>query len=228
MGTCVLIQSGISRYITMGVEKTVPRKAINKKTKKSIVFDEKKRKEFLTGFKKRKDERRKKWNEKVERDLKNEIKKIKEETRAKMEKSAGNKSNQICPEIAHLINTEQANTTVKQIDNTSVTVTTFDSLQAATAPWKLDLNQKDESEEEEEEDQEEEETEEVPGMSMKPSRPEIEKLVIGTRERKALNRAAVKKLQDSKAFKTKEKLRAKKQRNASRHMKKTMSKKAKH
>ena len=70
--------------ITMGVEKTVPRKAINKKTKKSIVFDESKRKEFLTGFKKRKDERRKKWNEKVERDLKNEIKKIKEETRSKV------------------------------------------------------------------------------------------------------------------------------------------------
>ena len=68
----------------MGVEKTVPRKAINKKTKKSIVFDEKKRKEFLTGFKKRKDERRQKWKEKVERDLKNEIKKIKEETRSKV------------------------------------------------------------------------------------------------------------------------------------------------
>ena len=68
----------------MGVEKTVPRKAINKKTKKSIVFDERKRKEFLTGFKKRKDERRQKWKEKVERDLKNEIKKIKEETRSKV------------------------------------------------------------------------------------------------------------------------------------------------
>ena len=144
-----------------------------------------------------------------------------------MEKSAGNKSNQICPEIAHLINTEQANTTVKQFENTSVTVTTFDSLEAATAPWKLNLHQEDESEEESEEE-EEEKTEEVPGMSMKPSRPDIEKVVIGTKERKALNRAAVKKLQESKAFKTKERLRAKKQRNASRHMKKTMSKKAKH
>merc|ERR1712087_113296 len=214
--------------ITMGVEKTKPRKAINKKTKKSIVFDEKKRKEFLTGFKKRKDERRQKWKEKVERDLKNEIKKIKEETRSKMEKSAGNKSNQICPEIAHLINTEQANTTVKQIDNTSVTVTTFDSLEAATAPWKLNLHKEEESEDESEEEEEEEETEEVPGMSMKPSQPETEKVVIGTKERKAINRAAVKKLQESKAFKTKERLRAKKQRNASRHMKKTMSKKAKH
>ena len=142
-----------------------------------------------------------------------------------MEKSAGNKSNQICPEIAHLINTDQANTTVQQFDNTRVTVTTFDSLEAATAPWKLDLRQEEGSEEESEE---EEETEEVPGMSMKPSRQDTEKIVVGTKERKALNRAAVKKLQESKAFKTKEKLRAKKQRNASRHMKKTMSKKAKH
>ena len=147
-----------------------------------------------------------------------------------MEKSAGNKSNQICPEIAHLINTEQANTTVKQFDNASVTVTTFDSLEAATAPWKLGLHQEEGSEEEseEEEEEEEEEGEEVPGMSMKPSLQDTEKVVIGTKERKALNRAAVKKLQESKAFKTKEKLRAKKQRNASRHMKKTMSKKAKH
>ena len=143
-----------------------------------------------------------------------------------MEKSAGNRSNQICPEIAHLINTEQANTTVKQFENTSVTVTTFDSLEAATAPWKLNLQQEEESEEESEE--EEEKTEEVPGMSMKPSRPDTEKVVIGTTERKAINRAAVKKLQESKAFKTKERLKAKKQRNAGRHMKKTMSKKAKH
>ena len=65
-------------------EKAPRRKTINKSTKKSIVFDEKKRKEFLTGFRKRKDERRKKWNEKVERDLKKEIKKIKDETRAKV------------------------------------------------------------------------------------------------------------------------------------------------
>ena len=65
-------------------EKAPRKKTINKSTKKSIVFDEKKRKEFLTGFRKRKDERRKKWNEKVERDLKKEIKKIKDDTRAKV------------------------------------------------------------------------------------------------------------------------------------------------
>ena len=68
----------------MGVEKTVPRKAINKSTKTRLVFDEKKRKEFLTGFRRRKDERRQKWKEKVDNDLKKEIQKIKEQTRAKV------------------------------------------------------------------------------------------------------------------------------------------------
>ena len=68
----------------MSETKSVPRRAINKSTKTRIVFDENKRKEFLTGFRKRKDERRKKWNEKVERNLKEEIKRIKEQTRAKV------------------------------------------------------------------------------------------------------------------------------------------------
>ena len=143
-----------------------------------------------------------------------------------MEKSAGNKSNQICPEIAHLINTEQANTTVKQFDNTSVTVTTFDSLEEAAAPWRR--SQATENEDESEGEQEEEEEEELPGMSLKPSEPATEKVVIGTREKKAINRAAVKKLQESKAYKIKERIKAKKQRNANRFKKKTMSKKTKH
>ena len=68
----------------MGVEKTQPRKAINKKNKTRLVFDESARKEFLTGFRKRKDERRKQWKEKVDRQLKNEIKKIKGENQAKV------------------------------------------------------------------------------------------------------------------------------------------------
>jgi len=206
-------------------EKAPRRKTINKSTKKSIVFDEKKRKEFLTGFRKRKDERRKKWNEKVERDLKKEIKKIKDETRAKMEKSKGNKSNMICPEIAHLIDSEHASTTVSQFDNASVTVTTFHDLEAAAAPWRTQTSLN----EEESEDEEVEEVEdELPGMSLKPIQEEKVKVTIGNEDRKALNRSALKKLQESKAYKIKEKLKAKKQRNASRFKKKTMSKKAKH
>ena len=87
----------------MGTEKTVPRKAINKKTKTKVqkgeekigiyfytvwpqvVFDENARKEFLTGFRKRKDERRKQWKEKIDRQLKNEIQKIKNDTKSKVD-----------------------------------------------------------------------------------------------------------------------------------------------
>ena len=54
------------------------------KTNFKVVFDENARKEFLTGFRKRKDERRKQWKEKIDRQLKNEIKKIKNDTKSKV------------------------------------------------------------------------------------------------------------------------------------------------
>ena len=51
------------------ITKRAPR---NKKTKTSIVFDADARKEFLTGFRKRKNERRRKAKEQLERELKEE------------------------------------------------------------------------------------------------------------------------------------------------------------
>ena len=71
----------------MGVEKTVPRRVINKKTKTKIVFDEAARKDYLTGFRKRKDERRKQWKEKIDQQLKKEVAKIKNETKSKVSAS---------------------------------------------------------------------------------------------------------------------------------------------
>ena len=71
------------------------------------MFDENARKDYLTGFRKRKDERRKQWKEKLDRQLKNEIDKIKKETKAKLDKgglSKKNSSHHIVPEVAHLIN----------------------------------------------------------------------------------------------------------------------------
>ena len=49
-----------------------------------MVFNDKARKEFLTGFRKRKDERRKKAQEEIDQRLKEEIKKIKSETKDKV------------------------------------------------------------------------------------------------------------------------------------------------
>ena len=141
-----------------------------------------------------------------------------------MEKSKGNRSNEIVPEIAHLIENNQGSSTTTEMDSASVTVTTFDNLADIAAPWRM----KDDNEEEEESDEEdhEEDEEELPGMSLKPA--SVEKVVIGSKERKAINRASIKELQTSKAFQAKERIKAKKQRNAARFKKKTLSKKAKY
>ena len=53
------------------------RKAKNRSTKTMIVFDEKKRRDYLTGFRKRKEERRKKARVQLEKELKDEVKKAK-------------------------------------------------------------------------------------------------------------------------------------------------------
>ena len=142
-----------------------------------------------------------------------------------MEKSKGNKSNEIVPEIAHLIENNKGSSTTTEMDTASVTVTTFDNLSDLAAPWRKEETA-DNEEEEDSSEEESEEEEEVPGMSMKPAA--VEKVVIGTKEKKAINKAAVRELQKSKAFKAKERMRAKKQRNESKFKKKTLSKKDKH
>merc|ERR1712083_428654 len=118
------------------------------------------RKEFLTGFRKRKDERRKQWKEKIDRQLKNEIKKIKNDTKSKLEKggmSKKNSSHHIVPEVAHLINSDAAQTMVKDIGGASVSITTLDSLKKAATPWHDIVNPDDSSEDDEEDEDEEEE-----------------------------------------------------------------------
>ena len=131
------------------------------------------------------------------------------------------------PEVAHLIHSDLAQTTVTECDTASVTITTLDSLANISAPWRKES--KEQSEEEEESSEEEEEKEEVPGMSLKPT-PTVEKVVIGHKEKKAIAKAAVVQLQKSKAYQTAERLKAKKQRNQQRFREKNkqLSKKAKH
>ena len=76
----------------------------SKKDKTSIVFDEASRKDFLTGFRKRKNERRKKAKEQLERDLKEEIRKARQKAREDViNAKATGASHQIVPEIEHLI-----------------------------------------------------------------------------------------------------------------------------
>ena len=52
------------------------RKPKNRQTKRRAVFDEDARREFLTGFRKRKNERRQKAKEQMEQQLKEEVKRL--------------------------------------------------------------------------------------------------------------------------------------------------------
>ncbi|XP_057367067.1 nucleolar protein 12-like [Daphnia carinata] len=72
----------------------------NRLTKVNLIFDEKARKEYLTGFRKRKAERRKKFNENLKKEIKSERKRLQTELREDIKKSA---SNRRIPEIEHLI-----------------------------------------------------------------------------------------------------------------------------
>ena len=137
--------------------------------------------------------------------------------------SKTNSSHHVVPEVAHLINSEQADTMVTEVGDASVTITTLDSLQSVVTPWR---NEDEEDNSEEEEEEEEVTEEEVPGMSLET--PAVEKVMIGSKERKAVNKAAMAQLHNSKAFKAKERMKAKKQRTASRWKKNKLSKKAKH
>ena len=136
--------------------------------------------------------------------------------------SKTNSSHHIVPEVAHLINSDKADTMVTECGDASVTITTLDSLQAVVAPWRNEKEEESESESEEEEKA----TEEVPGMSLEA--PEVERVFIGSKEKKALNKSAMEQLHQSKAYKTKERMKAKKQRATSKWKKKMPSKKAKH
>jgi ribosomal RNA-processing protein 17 len=118
----------------------VTKKQINRKNKLRVVFDENARKDFLTGFRKRKDERRKKAKEQIKLNLKNEIKKIKSESRTKLDKVKVSKAHSIVPEIAHLINSEAADVSFTDFGTHSVAVTTLDSLEKVAAPWRNAAN----------------------------------------------------------------------------------------
>ena len=105
----------------------------------------------------------------------------------------------------------------------SVTVTSLDGLSSESSPWATQKTE--ESEEEESSDDEEEDKEEVPGMSLKKEEETVEKQLVDPREKKNINKTAIKQLQGSKVFKAKERLKAKKNRRESKFGRKTNKKK---
>ena len=76
----------------------------NKSNKTSVVFNEASRKDFLTGFRKRKNERRKKAKDQLEKEYKEEVRRAKQKAKDDVIHSkATGASHQILPEVEHLI-----------------------------------------------------------------------------------------------------------------------------
>merc|ERR1712029_375724 len=87
------------------MDKSKKKRRVNKATKTAVVFDPEARKDFLTGFRKRKNARRAAAKVQMEKELKEEIKKAKEKAKERIGKAfeaEKNRSN-ILTEIAELV-----------------------------------------------------------------------------------------------------------------------------
>ena len=103
---------------------TKPRRPKNRSTKTSITFDAQKRKEYLTGFRKRKDERRKKAKEKIEEEMRKEKAKAREKARSEVTGLASDakasSSHRVIPEIEHLLPTRTEDFGSHTVDVTQI------------------------------------------------------------------------------------------------------------
>merc|ERR1711935_370284 len=95
-----------------------------KKVKTEIVFDESKRHDFLTGFRKRKEERRKAAKVQFEKKLKAEIKLAKEKAKTEV-KEIQSSSHRVVPEIEHLLD-NAVSTNIHDLGSHTVSVTHLD------------------------------------------------------------------------------------------------------
>lgn len=125
-----------------------------KKKKNQIVFDEKERREYLTGFRKRKEERRRKARDELERQIKEEKKKQKEmrlEAMRKEREKAG------LPTIDEII---EKNTKKIELQNHTITISDIDNLARPKLFDSDDEKNPDKDEEEDENDSSGDEEEE--------------------------------------------------------------------
>ncbi|XP_054284532.1 nucleolar protein 12-like [Macrosteles quadrilineatus] len=173
-------------------------KPINRKTKLSIVFDEKARKEFLTGFRRRKLERKRKAQEQLKEWLKEEKKRIKKEAREEIKKLV--LTNRPIPELEHL-HEEEYDLPDHTVSVVELNPVDLESKNNWIGSNRVQYETDKEDESEKEDDEKEKESSELLGMELK-----SEKDV-----RKAIKHKATKQVQKSKAFQTKQRLEKKKQ-----------------
>ncbi|BET00186.1 Nucleolar protein 12 (25kDa) [Nesidiocoris tenuis] len=182
------------------------RKPINKKTKVHLVFDENARKEFLTGFRKRKLQRQKKAQEELKEILKAEKKRIRQEAKEQYKKMV--QSYKPIPELEEQLAKEY------EVENATVSVLELDTDLLAETNFLIGRNRGQcEEPEIKEEKKIEDEPEEMPGMELKaksekpvkkpatPAKPEPAKEAKTKKElRKAVKKQSTKIVKNSKAF----------------------------
>ncbi|KAF5283483.1 hypothetical protein FQR65_LT13871 [Abscondita terminalis] len=194
-----------------------------KKNKVHLVFDEAKRRDFLTGFHRRKMERKRKAKEKFEKQMKEEKKRLKAEARQSYKKMV--KSYTPIPEVEHLLKEEYDD------DNVNVKIA---ELSTSTSDH-IGSNQPHyESDQEEEKDSNQESDTEIPGMEFdyKPSKTEVKQESMDKEDtlkskaniKKILKKQATKNVQKSKMFQKKNKIERHKQKRQSLEQKKLKSK----
>ncbi|KAG5883004.1 hypothetical protein JTB14_033459 [Gonioctena quinquepunctata] len=194
-----------------------PRK--NRQNKIALVFDENKRREFLTGFHKRKLQRKKEAKDKFEKDLKEERKRIKAEAKESYKKLVV--SHRPIPELEELISEkyEDDDVTVKVVELSTNDMAAKNNWIGANQPIYQDEN--DESEKSGVESDNE-----IPGMELKHKpkaikvKKETTKFESEKEVKRALKKQATKTVQKSKVFQMKNKLERQKQKKKSLQMKK--------
>ncbi|CAG9861467.1 unnamed protein product [Phyllotreta striolata] len=197
------------------------KKQSGKKNKIHLVFDEKERKEFLTGFHKRKLQRKKEAKEKFLNTLKEERKRIKAEAKESYKKLLV--SHRPIPELEDFLSEkyEDEKVTVKVVELSKNEI-------AKQNNWLGENQTTYENEDAQEESEEEEDSSnELPGMELKPKRiekPKVEKEVVnfssGKEIKRALKKQATKTVKKSKVFNKMNEMERRKQRKKSMQLKK--------
>ncbi|XP_030750495.1 nucleolar protein 12-like [Sitophilus oryzae] len=194
------------------------RRPKNRANKIHLVFDETKRREFLTGFRKRKLLRKKQAQENFEKELKEERKRLKADAKESYKKLVV--SSRDIPELENLLREEY------EEDDVTVKVVELNTNDIAKQNNWIGLNQPKYNEEEQEEASSNEDTkEEIPGMELKTSSkkvklPDKKKFQNEKQIKKELKKQATKSVQKSKVFQKKNKLERQKQKKQSFKLKK--------
>ncbi|XP_043248680.1 nucleolar protein 12 [Colletes gigas] len=180
-----------------------------KRRKITLVFDEDKRRDFLTGFHKRKLQRKKKAQEELQQQLKEERKRIKHDAKESYKKLLSSRD---VPEIQQLLSEREFETDGHTVSILELNVADFAEKNALIGENKG--TDETESKEEEQSDQNSEDDEEIVGMTLKKrktvkSSKEITKdTQICNRKdvKRTIRKAALEQVRKSKAFQKKQNL----------------------